>query len=442
MSDPQAKILIVDDEPNNLRVYERILAPLNLDFTKAMSGQQALAVAHKHDFFLILMDVQMPGMDGFEAASLILDHPKTCHIPVIFITAFARDEAFEFKGYISGAVDYLVKPINDEILKSKVGVFLELYKERLRLGQAYETKKKAEEELRVHKENLEELVKARTKELQQSMEHLISAQDKLVKAEKMASLGRLVSGVAHELNTPIGICVTAASFMHGETARLNHDFKEGQLAHEDMSGFFDAAIQSSEMILSNLNRASKLIKDFKLVAVDVSSEALTTFNLMSHVDDCITEILPELDLTHHQVSIEGDKDLWVTSYAETLKLVLKNLLLNAIIHAFDHDANGKILINIAQAEDRVLVRFKDDGKGMSAESVSMVFEPFYTTRRGLGGSGLGLYIVFNLITQVLKGDVLCTSKLGEGTEFKIIFPIERDTDNRSLKHFSKSTLVK
>ena len=428
MNDPRPQILIVDDEPNNLRVYERILAPLNLDFMKAMSGHQALAVAHKHDFFLILMDVQMPGMDGFEAASLILDHPKTCHIPVIFITAFARDEAFEFKGYVSGAVDYLVKPINDEILKSKVGVFLELYKERLRLDKAYETKKRAEEELRLHKENLEELVKARTKELQESMEHLISAQDKLVKAEKMASLGRLVAGVAHELNTPIGICVTAASFMQGETGRLNHEFKEGHLSHEDMSRFFDSAIQSSEMILSNLNRASNLIKDFKLVAVDVSSEELTTFNLISHVDDSITEILPELDLIHHQVSIDGDKDLRVTTYAETLKLVLKNLLLNAIIHAFEHDTNGKIMIHIARTEDRVIIRFKDNGKGMSAETVSMVFEPFYTTRRGSGGSGLGLYIVFNLITQVLKGDVHCMSKLGEGTEFKITFPIERETE--------------
>ncbi|AQS36470.1 signal transduction histidine kinase [Shewanella psychrophila] len=428
MNDPRPQILIVDDEPNNLRVYERILAPLNLEFMKAMSGHQALAVAHKHDFFLILMDVQMPGMDGFEAASLILEHPKTCHIPVIFITAFARDEAFEFKGYISGAVDYLVKPINDEILKSKVGVFLELYKERLRLDNAYETKKKAEEELRVHKENLEVLVKDRTKELQESMEHLISAQDKLIKAEKMASLGRLVSGVAHELNTPIGICVTAASFMQGETGKLNQEFIDGRLEQEDVSSFLDSATQSSEMILSNLNRASKLIKDFKLVAVDVSSEELTTFNLMSHVDDGITEILPELDLTHHQVSIEGDKELRVTTYAETLKLVLKNLLLNSITHAFEHDTDGQIFIHIGRTEDRVVVNFKDDGKGMSAETVSMVFEPFYTTRRGSGGSGLGLYIVFNLITQVLKGDVHCTSKLGVGTEFKITFPIERDSD--------------
>jgi len=132
----KAKILIVDDEPNNHLVYERILAPLNLDFVKVLSGQQALSVAHKYNFFLILMDVQMPGMDGFETASLILDHPKTSHIPIIFITAFAREESFEFRSYASGAVDFMVKPINDDILRSKVKVFLSLSNERIQLKSA------------------------------------------------------------------------------------------------------------------------------------------------------------------------------------------------------------------------------------------------------------------------------------------------------------------
>ncbi|WP_076409683.1 hybrid sensor histidine kinase/response regulator [Shewanella sp. UCD-KL12] len=425
MEQIRPKILIVDDEPNNLRVYERILAPLNLEFIKAMSGQQALAVAHKHDFFLILMDVQMPGMDGFEAASLILDHPKTSHIPVIFITAFAREEAFEFKGYISGAVDYLVKPINDEILKSKVGVFLELFKERLRLDNAFKTKKRAEEELRLHKEHLEELVKERTRELQESMEHLLSAQDKLVKAEKMASLGRLVAGVAHELNTPIGVCVTAASYIQGEVKHLEDKLKEESLEVQDLVSYSESTIQSSEMILSNLTRATNLIKNFKLVAVDVSSEVLSRFNLMAHIDEMIAEILPDIDPTHHKILIAGDRDTCVETYPDTLKLVLRNLLLNATTHAFESDTDGVITINVQQIEDNVQLSFKDDGHGMEPETVAMVFEPFYTTRRGTGGSGLGLYIVFNLITQVLKGEITCVSEVGKGTKFNIVFPIAR-----------------
>ncbi|WP_064791599.1 hybrid sensor histidine kinase/response regulator [Shewanella woodyi] len=424
MSERLPKILVVDDEPNNLRVYERILAPLNLDIVKAGSGLKALAVAHKHDFFLILMDVQMPGMDGFETASLILDHPKTSHIPVIFITAFARDETFEFKGYMNGAVDYLVKPINDEILKSKVGVFLELYKERLRLDKAFKTKKKAEEELKVHKENLEEIVKARTQELQHSIEHLLTTQDKLVKVEKMASLGRLVSGVAHELNTPIGICVTAASFLEEETCRISEHLQDESLSAEDLTSFCESSIQGSEMLLSNLSRATNLIKKFKLVAVDVSTEELSNLNVIAHIDEIIIEILPALDLTHHQITIEGDKGIVVETYPETLKQVLKELLLNSITHAFEEDIKGHVMIKVEKVDERVRLTFRDDGCGIEADTLAMVFEPFFTTRRGSGASGLGLYIVFNLATHVLKGEVICNSTLGKGTEVIITFPIE------------------
>jgi signal transduction histidine kinase len=424
MSELLPKILVVDDEPNNLRVYERILTPLNLNIIKASSGLKALAVAHKHDFFLVLMDVQMPGMDGFETASLILDHPKTCHIPVIFITAFARDEGFEFKGYMNGAVDYLVKPINDEILKSKVGVFLELYKERLRLDNAFKTKKKAEEELKVHKDNLEETVKARTKELQESLEHLLTTQDQLAQVEKMASLGRLVAGVAHELNTPIGICVTAASFMEDETYRISESLRNESLSEDDLSAFCESSIQGSEMLLSNLNRASNLIQKFKLVAVDVSTEELSTLNVMSHIDDIILQILPALDLSHHQVTIEGDKELTVETYPETLKQVLRELMLNSMTHAFADDVDGRIFIEVKKVEDKVSLSFRDDGCGMEAETLAMVFEPFFTTRRGSGASGLGLYIVFNLATHVLKGEVSCSSQTGKGTEVTITFPLD------------------
>jgi len=136
------KILIVDDVPNNLLVYKRILQNMAIEIVTANSGQQALSIVYKQDFCLILMDVQMPEMDGFEAASLILNHPKTAHIPIIFITAFAKDEIFEYKGYDKGAVDYLVKPLNDDILKSKIAVFAELYNEKKLLAAALEENNK------------------------------------------------------------------------------------------------------------------------------------------------------------------------------------------------------------------------------------------------------------------------------------------------------------
>lgn len=148
MSRKKSKLLIVDDAPSNHRVYHRILEPLGLDIISANSGQEALEAAYRHDFFLILMDVQMPGMDGFETAALILDHPETSHIPIIFITAIARDEAFEFRGYKQGAVDYLVKPVNDDILACKIKVFLELHQQKKQLQETFDTMSDLNEQLK------------------------------------------------------------------------------------------------------------------------------------------------------------------------------------------------------------------------------------------------------------------------------------------------------
>ena len=279
------KILIVDDEPNNHRVLERVLEPLKLDCVSVMSGQQALGVAHRQDFFLILMDVQMPEMDGFETASLIFEHPKTSHIPVIFLTAFARDEFFEFKGYASGAVDYLVKPINDNILKSKVEVFLTLYRERMRLNKALNAQIKAEEELKLHKEHLEELVIARTKQLESSIEQQLSIQKELIESEKMASLGRLVAGISHELNTPIGVSLTATSYLREETYDLNKSFEGGTMRKKCFVDYVDCADKTTEILLANLQRAKDLIKNFKQVTVDVSSEMTRSFNLLDYIQN-------------------------------------------------------------------------------------------------------------------------------------------------------------
>jgi len=423
MNENRPKILIVDDEPSNHRVYERTLEPLDLEFVKAMSGQQALAVAHRHDFFLILMDVQMPGMDGFETASLILDHPKTCHIPVIFITAFARDEMFEFKGYASGAVDYLVKPINDEIVKSKVGVFLELYEEKIRLDNAYKIKKKAEEELREHKEHLEELVKERTDKLQQSLDNLMETQNQLVESEKMASLGRLVGGVAHELNTPIGICITAISHLQDETTRFNGAFLGAGLTKNDFSEYINASNQSAEIITSNLERASDLVRNFKLISVDSKAQLVHAFNLMEYFKNLIATLHSQIAPSGFEVQVTGDENLLVETDPGILSQIVTSLVTNTLIHAVIEDQPGKIILDI-QSEKKILhLTFSDDGKGMTEDISTMVFEPFFTTQRGSGGSGLGMYIVYNLVTQALDGDITCDSSKGTGTVFNISFSI-------------------
>jgi len=434
VTDNLPKILIVDDEPSNHRVYERTLESLNLEFVHVLSGPQALAMAHKHTFFLILMDVQMPGMDGFETATLILDHPKTNHIPIIFITAYARDEVFEFKGYASGAVDYLVKPINDEIVLGKVKVFLDLHKDKNNLNKECQFRKKIEKELRVDKSQLEDIVSKRSVELQNSIQNLVQAQTQLVESEKMASLGRLVAGVAHELNTPIGVCITASSFLHESMDTLIAAYKNGQMKKTDLNNFISKAPQSTDIILSNLNRASDLITNFKLVAVDISSDMVRQFNLHEYISKVVHSLHPETRQGNHAITIEGHHALMVETYPGTISQIITNLVMNSLIHGFNEEKSGNITIKLSCFEDRIGLNYSDNGSGMNEEVKSKIFEPFYTTRRGSGGSGLGMFILHNLVTQTLSGEISCQSKQGEGTHFNISFPKKMTINTKNEVH--------
>ncbi|MCE2573326.1 hybrid sensor histidine kinase/response regulator [Motilimonas eburnea] len=428
MDSPPCKILIVDDEPNNHRVYERILESLDIEFVNALSGQQALAVAHRHQFFLILMDVQMPEMDGFETASLLLNHPKTSHIPIIFITAFARDESFEFKGYASGAVDYLVKPINDSILKSKVSVFLELHLDKERIESAFEVQKQAQNELRQHKVMLEQMVKERTKDLQNSLSDLLSAQEQLVETEKMASLGRLVAGVAHELNTPIGVCVTAASHLEGTVKGVHSDIQAGRIGKNKLNNFIDSTSQLSSILQSNLERAATLIGNFKLVAVDISSEQNRVISVVDYLNSTISSLHPAVKNTQVDISVSGDPSIKIDTCPGNLSQVVTNLIMNSLLHAFTDEMLGIINIVVARDDEHLIIRFSDNGVGIERESLKVIFEPFFTTKRGSGGSGLGLSIVYNVVNKNLGGNIRCESEVGVGTTFIISLPLSLIAD--------------
>ncbi|WP_028866299.1 hybrid sensor histidine kinase/response regulator [Psychromonas aquimarina] len=422
MSETRAKILVVDDEPNNHRVYQRILEPLNLDITHADSGQQALAQAHKNDYFLILMDVQMPEMDGFETAALILQHPKTAHIPVIFITAFSRDETFEFKGYKSGAVDYLLKPINDDILRSKIGVFLTLYKERQKLAAALQAQQKAEHKLRSYQEELKDQISERTQALHTSTNELNKAQNYLVESEKLASLAKLVAGIAHEINTPIGICLTAVSHIHEESSKIRTRLNSQELKMSELNEYLQQSKQADEILIFNLERAAELIQSFKQISVDVSSQKLRLFNLADYISLVTKSLHPELKRTKHHINICGDTAVEITSNPGLFSQIVTNLVMNSILHAYNEDDAGHIEFKISEVNDSIHLNYSDDGKGMSESLLTKIFEPFITTKKDQGGSGLGMYVLFNIITDHLQGTIECTSREGCGSQFNMVFP--------------------
>ncbi|HYD30473.1 MAG TPA: PAS-domain containing protein [Azospirillaceae bacterium] len=259
-------------------------------------------------------------------------------------------------------------------------------------------------------------------ETERAYEELKETQASLVQAEKMASLALLVAGVAHEINTPVGIAYGCATYLDSRTRVLREAFEKGAMKKSDLSTYVAHASESSRLILTNLTRASELIQSFKRVAVDQTSAERRTFGLKDYLEEIITSLRPRLKGLQHRIALECPESLMVNSYPGALSQVMTNLVINALVHAFEEEQTGHIAITVILDDDDIEIRFQDDGRGIPPESLDKIFEPFFTTRRGAGGSGLGLHIVFNLVTQSLGGRITCESTEGQGTLFTLRIP--------------------
>jgi len=285
----------------------------------------------------------------------------------------------------------------------------------------------SEEQLRQVNDNLEVMVNDRTielqstnKHLQQSLKQLQMAQDQLVQSEKMASLGGLVAGVAHEINTPVGVGVTAISHLQLKLEEYEKRYQSGQLTRDDFESFLNTTTESSRIIQSNLNRAADLIRSFKQVAVDQTSDELRSFDMKAYLHEILHSLKPKLKARSHTTNINCPDNLVLHSHPGALSQVITNLIMNSIIHGFEDRQSGHIDITVAEKEaGSIQLDYSDNGKGISAGHIKKVFEPFFTTRRGQGGTGLGMHIVYNLVTRTLGGRIHCRSTEGQGTTFQI-----------------------
>lgn len=250
-----------------------------------------------------------------------------------------------------------------------------------------------------------------------------AAQQTLIQSEKMASLGGLVAGVAHEINTPLGISLTSASLLADESRRLGAALETGVLRRSDLSRFLELALESSDLLLTNSQRAADLIKSFKQVAVDQTSEDRRAFNLAEYIGEVLTSLRPRLKRSAVSVAVSCPAELVVEGYPGPLAQVLTNFVMNSLIHAYGPDQAGQLAIQVTSpAPDEVCLVFSDDGKGIAEEVLPKIFDPFFTTNRDGGGSGLGLNIVHNLVTKRLHGRIEVASRAGEGTSFTVHFP--------------------
>lgn len=260
--------------------------------------------------------------------------------------------------------------------------------------------------------------------LNRSLIMIKRAQTQLVEAEKMASLGSLVAGVAHEINTPMGTALTAASFLEQKTQECASHVADGTLRKSELDSFFKDVLESTQMILQNLRRAAELIRSFKQVAVDRTNEAQRTFRLQEYIHHVLLSLRPRLKQTRHQVTVECPEYLELTSHPGALSQIISNLIINSLMHGFLEQESGKILIQVSKREGDILFRYSDNGCGMVEGDRLRLFEPFFTTARNRGGSGLGMHIVFNLVTQTLKGTIHCISAPEQGTTYDISIPTD------------------
>ncbi len=348
-----------------------------------------------------------------------------------------RESLFE-KTLKKELVDYEL-PVITKAGEHKIIAWYTLLSENSRniivFGQDITKMKKDEEELKIlteqlsetnielteHKENLENIVSERTEILNRTIEELNQTKDFLIESEKMSALGNLVAGIAHEINTPIGVAVTAASHLEEQTNVFNEKYNSDELTRGDFDDYIDTALGSSRMLLANMNRSAELIQSFKLIAVDQSDESLRRFNIKEYIDDILTSLRPKLKKTQHLIDVICNPDIVINGYPGTLSQILTNLIINSIKHGFENTSSGEIKIEITEEANKIKLLYRDNGIGIPRENLKKIFNPFFTTRRGEGSSGLGMHIVYNLVTQTLGGKIVCRSKEKEGTEFEIIF---------------------
>ena len=291
-------------------------------------------------------------------------------------------------------------------------------------------KRLAETEMRVTAE-LEQKVKERTQDLllanqnlEQALSELRGAQRQLVQSEKLASLGFLVAGVAHEINTPIGNALLVGTSLREEIEHFSEHSSQ-RVTRSLLDKHVDFVTKGSDVLVSNLKRAGKLVQGFKQLAVDRATEQQRVFVLLEVIDEVLLAMGPTLRRSPYKLDIQVPANLKMKSYPGPLTQIIVNFINNALVHAFEGRTEGHMVLDASiNQENQIEIVFSDDGCGMPEHVVKHVFDPFFTTKLGQGGNGLGMHIAYNIVTQLLGGTISVDTEIGRGTSWRLIFPSE------------------
>lgn len=374
-------------------------------------------------------DLELDQLDG---AKVEIQHDDTSELSVM-ADAFNRliGRVQDYKNQLETTQKQLLLS-NEKLDQQNLLLEQEVARKTSGLSQAMMDLQQQKQELEVKQQILREEIERRrhtegalrTKqtELEKFVDDLKQAQDRLVQSEKMAALGGLVAGITHEVNTPVGIGVTATSFLAEKLQALSAAYADKTLTPKMLEHFIEEASQGTELLQSNLIRASELIASFKQIAVDQASEAIRTINLADYLHEVIRSLQPNFKKTHHQIEVNCPDNIVLSCPAGAISQIFTNLLMNSLIHGFEDMEDGLVRITVLDEDDNVDIKYSDNGKGLNREQLEKLFHPFFTTKRDQGGSGLGTHITYNLVRQTLGGSIEVSSEPGKGLHYHICFP--------------------
>ncbi|GAA6134334.1 hypothetical protein NBRC116188_11230 [Oceaniserpentilla sp. 4NH20-0058] len=274
----------------------------------------------------------------------------------------------------------------------------------------------------IHQVEHDALLRSEKEKAERALINLKHAQTQLVENEKMASLGSLVAGISHEINTPLGVARTSASHVEEIANKLEQNFNAGTLTKNEMKQFLNSLNDGVHLMTANLIRASDLMHSFKQVSADQSYDEKRLFNLNEYLQETLYTLKPNLKRYKVAILLDCEEDVFIKSYPGAISQVFTNLIMNSLMHAYNENDNGQINIKIKNFKERIELTYFDDGAGMTEEVQKKVFDPFFTTKRGNGGTGLGMHIIYNIVSHKLQGSIEVKSTLGKGSEFNIILP--------------------
>jgi len=444
------QVLIVDDVPSNLFTLRALLEEHfeEIEIVEANSGIEALEVLMRESIDLIILDIQMPEMDGFQTAKLIRSRKKTRNIPIVFLTAAYKSEEFKEKGFSLGATDYLTKPIDDYQLTSRINAYLSIIK--LEKNHKSELERRVEERTSELKKALSQIKETNFK-LETTLNKLKNAQKQVIAQEKLASLGELTAGIAHEIKNPLNFIINFSELSKEMIVELNETFANvgKDIVEGSLKDITPDDVENIKDILQNLNENSEKIHEHGKRADSIINNMLMHSQDRKGVyqDTHINTMLQEyISLAYHSTinnykgfaaKIETNLDSNVTNVKiipQDLGRVFLNVVSNSLYALYykkrklGDSFEPMLTVRTINHEDNIEIVFRDNGTGIPQEMMDKIFNPFFTTKPAGEGTGLGLSICYDIVRNIHKGEIQVDSKEGEYTDFSIFLPKHVDTE--------------